>query len=240
MGVGVGVGVGVASGSGCGCGRRSPTGFDVGQNVLLRHATTCPGAGDRVWVDAVLGSDARDHGRDEGASIPRCGAGRLVSGRRRGERSLGRWLDDSARGRHRSSRLQHEGDRLRRRRCIRGDRAGREDRCEEGPDLDRLALGDEQFADDTVAGARDLGVDLVRRDLEQRLVTSNGLTRLLEPLRDRSFRHGDTHLGHHDLDLRSGGQSGSFLGYDSLVSGELSKPGDDIGDLWKVCLLERW
>ncbi len=83
----------------------------------------------------------------------------------------------------------------------------REDRCEERSDLDRLPLGHEQLSDDPVAGARDLGIDLVGRDLEQRLVTGDGLTRLLEPLRDRSFRHGDTHLGHHDLDLRSGGQS---------------------------------
>ena len=81
--------------------------------------------------------------------------------------------------------------------------AGRDHR-QHRSDLDRLALGDEHLGDDPLSRARDLGVDLVGRDLEQRLVLGDRLARLLEPFRDRPLRDRDAHLGHHHLDLRSG------------------------------------
>ena len=75
------------------------------------------------------------------------------------------------------------------------------------PDLDRLALRDEDLRHDAARGARDLGVDLVRRDLEQRLVGLDLLALLLEPLRDRPLGDGDAHLGHHDVDGFSRGHA---------------------------------
>ena len=61
----------------------------------------------------------------------------------------------------------------------------------------------EDLGEDALAGARHLGVDLVGRDLEQRLVARDRLARLLEPLRDRALGDGHAHLRHHDLGLRS-------------------------------------
>jgi hypothetical protein len=49
-------------------------------------------------------------------------------------------------------------------------------------------------------GARHLGVDLVGRDLEQRLVGLDMLALGLQPLRDRPLGHGDAHLRHDDVD----------------------------------------
>ena len=58
--------------------------------------------------------------------------------------------------------------------------------------------------------ARHLGVDLVGRDLEQRLVGLDVLALLLEPARDRPFRDGHAHLRHHDVDCGLGGHRTPF------------------------------
>ena len=81
--------------------------------------------------------------------------------------------------------------------------AGGSDGREHGADLDGLALLDEDLVDDALGRARHLGVDLVGRDLEQRLVAADRLADLAKPLRDRPLGDGDAHLGHHDLGLRS-------------------------------------
>ena len=83
----------------------------------------------------------------------------------------------------------------------------RGDHCEPRPDVDRLALLDEDLADDAGAGARHLRVHLVGRDLEQRLVGGDRLTDLLQPLEDRALGHGDAHLGHDDVDDGGGHQA---------------------------------
>src|SRR6185437_8185375 len=62
-------------------------------------------------------------------------------------------------------------------------------------------------------GARHLRVDLVGRNLEQRLVGLDLLALLLEPLRDRPLGDGDAHLGHDDVD---GGFSGHQYSANSL------------------------
>src|SRR5919202_532786 len=67
-------------------------------------------------------------------------------------------------------------------------------------DLDRLALLDEDLRQRSRRRRRNLGVDLVGRDLEQRLVRLDLLTLLLQPLRDCPLGDGDAHLGHHDVD----------------------------------------
>src|SRR5205807_9566578 len=104
---------------------------------------------------------------------------RLGLGLRRGGRDLG------ARG---GRGLVGGGRRRRFRRRRRGRRrALRRDDPELRPDLDRLALADEDLLQDALAGARHLRVDLVRRDLEQGLVRGDVLALLLEPPRDRAL-----------------------------------------------------
>src|SRR5207244_2073570 len=95
--------------------------------------------------------------------------------------------------------------RLGRRLGRRSLRPGRHDHRELRPDIDRLAFLNEDLLHDPLAGARDFGVDLVRRDLQQRLVGRDLLALLLEPLRDRPLRDGDAHLGHDDVDRLRGG-----------------------------------
>ena len=77
------------------------------------------------------------------------------------------------------------------------------DAGEHRADVDRLALLDEDLADDAGRGRRHLGVDLVGRDLEQRLVGLDRVADLLGPLRDRALRDGDAHLRHDDVDCGS-------------------------------------
>src|SRR6266849_5147918 len=56
------------------------------------------------------------------------------------------------------------------------------------------------FGGSSFAGAggrcRDFGIDLVGRDLEQRLVPLDGVADLLEPFAQRAFGDGLAHLGH--------------------------------------------
>ena len=82
--------------------------------------------------------------------------------------------------------------------------------------------------------ARHLGVDLVGRDLEQRLVGLDVLALLLEPARDRPFRDGHAHLRHHDVDCGLRGHAAP-----SLILRELAKPLHDVFDLRDERLLER-
>jgi hypothetical protein len=65
-----------------------------------------------------------------------------------------------------------------------------------GADLDGVALGGQQLRDDAGGGTRHLGVDLVGRDVENRLVAVDRVTRLLVPLEDASFGDALAHLGH--------------------------------------------
>jgi len=78
------------------------------------------------------------------------------------------------------------------------------------PDLDRLALLDEDLREDAAAGARYLRVHLVGRDLEQRFVGFDLLALLLQPLRDRALGDGHAHLRHDDVDRFRGGHQCPF------------------------------
>ena len=136
-----------------------------------------------------------------GAAVATAGTGSVVTGG-------GSGAGAAAAGNRLGCALRLGGLRLLRGRCRSGSgradlRAGRRDERENGPDLHRLTLLHEDLCDDSLGGARHLGIDLVRRDLEQRLVPLDRLADLAEPLRDRSLGHGDAHLGHHDLGLHS-------------------------------------
>ena len=63
----------------------------------------------------------------------------------------------------------------RRRRRSRGPRTVADD-CEVGSDGGDLVLGDEDRLDDAREGGRDLGVDLVGRHLDERLVDGDRVT----------------------------------------------------------------
>src|SRR5207244_11300791 len=81
---------------------------------------------------------------------------------------------------------------------------GRRDRCPgfrfQDPD-DRLhgyglPLLHFDLREDARGRCRDFGIDLVGRDLEQRLVPLDGVADLLEPFAPRAFGDGLAHLGH--------------------------------------------
>ena len=63
----------------------------------------------------------------------------------------------------------------------------------------RLALRDENLGEHAARRRRNLGVDLVRRDLEHRLVALHLVADLLQPLRQRAFGDRLAHLGHDDV-----------------------------------------
>src|SRR5690606_17957193 len=63
---------------------------------------------------------------------------------------------------------------------------------------DGLALTHPDLAQDARGGRRNLGVDLVGRDLEQRLVAIDGIADLPNPANHRAFGDRLAHLGHDD------------------------------------------
>ena len=67
-----------------------------------------------------------------------------------------------------------------------------------------LAVGHLDLGEGAAHRRRHLGVDLVRRHLEEHLVLRDRLADLLEPLRDRAFGDGLTELRHDDVGHGSG------------------------------------
>ena len=208
--------------------RRRRSGLDEGQDVLLGDATAAAGAFELAGVDPVLRGDPRDHRGDERVPV----AGVAISGR--GSR-LRLGLGDGCRLR---LRLAAPARRLRglclgrlrfRRRPAQPSRLAPDPR-EHRPDLDGLAFLDEDLAEDAARVRGDLGVDLVGRDLEQRLVGLDRVADVLQPLRHRSLRDGDAHLGHDDVDDGAGCH---------LVLRQLSQARDDVFDLRDERCLER-
>ncbi len=212
-----GVGVAAGSGRpGCwGCGRRSRLGGPARRRrgrpacgCVRRHRVPDTDA----EVDALVGGQAAHQRRDVGArAIARSlWSGALTGGglgrhglRRRGGRRRGPVRRRGTGGLLRRrlgalrSRLLCLGRFLLRRLLLRlllcllpGRRRGpaaAPDHRQLGADLDGLVLADEDLGQRAGHGRRDLGVDLVGRDLEQRLVDLDLLTLLLEPAGDRAL-----------------------------------------------------
>ncbi len=65
-----------------------------------------------------------------------------------------------------------------------------------GLDRDRLTLLHQNLRQHPRVGSRDLGIDLVGRDLEDRLVPLDRVSHLLDPARQRPFGNRLAHLGH--------------------------------------------
>jgi hypothetical protein len=68
-----------------------------------------------------------------------------------------------------------------------------------------FAFADLDFFEHAGGRRGNFGVDLVRRDLEQRFVALDFVAGFLEPLGDGTFKDAFAHLGHYDVDchLRS-------------------------------------
>jgi hypothetical protein len=71
--------------------------------------------------------------------------------------------------------------------------------CDQRVDRNRLPFLHQDLGDHATHRRRDFGVDLVRRDLEHRLVALDRVADLLEPLRQRALGDRLPHLGHHDV-----------------------------------------
>ena len=74
--------------------------------------------------------------------------------------------------------------------------------AEHGADVDRVALRGDVCMSSSGHGRRHFGVDLVGRDLDQRLVFRDLVTFLLAPFQDGALGNRVTHRGHGDLDAR--------------------------------------
>ncbi|EME96437.1 ABC transporter ATPase, partial [Streptomyces mobaraensis NBRC 13819 = DSM 40847] len=226
-------GRGLGSGGGRGGrGRRGLGGLGGGQDVLLADAATDAGALDAREVDAALGGELADERGHVGALGVGHGGGRGLGGRSRGggrgrSRSRsGRGLRGRGRsgGRSRSrsggrggsrsrgsGRGSRSGGRGSRGRGGGGGRSGTRgtDHGELGADLGDLVLADDDLQQDAGGGGRDLGVDLVGRDLEQRLVLGDLLADLLQPAGDGALGDRLAQRGQHDVGTGGAGGRGS-------------------------------
>ncbi len=151
-------------------------------------------------ADRPLGGGNRGRGRERDH---RCGCRRLRGRSRRDDRLGGR--DRCRRLGGRSRRDDRLGGRDRRRRRGSHDLGSRRFRRngalvaehrQARAHVDGVAFGHQDLRDHTRDGRGHLGVDLVGRDLEQRLVGIDVLAHALQPARDRAFRDRLPELGH--------------------------------------------
>ncbi|ERN45266.1 ABC transporter ATPase [Prescottella equi NBRC 101255 = C 7] len=198
-----GRGGGRSGGSGGGCSRSgggSLGGVGGGEDVLLADASTDARARDLRQVDVVVGGElAHERGdvRRVVGRLGRCGGrcGSSSGGGRCGSRS--RSSSGGSRGGLGCGRLGGLG-------C--GSRSGRgSGRRSSGADdgelaahVDDVVLLRADLEQHTGDGRRDLGVDLVRRDLEEGLVDGNLVTDGLEPAGDGALGDRLAQLRHRD------------------------------------------
>ena len=175
-----------------------------------------PVAGHLRLADAVLGQELAHHRREHrGPDAVTVGArgrapgrrGRRRSGRVRRWRWWRRWRRGGAAGRRWWLVRAAAAGGGRRLGCggrPDGGRAGTvADHGQPHADLDGLALGDEDLGQDAGGRRRHLGVDLVRRHLEERLVALDRVADGLHPAGDRSLGHRLAELRHHHVSQRA-------------------------------------
>ncbi len=196
-------------------GRRA-TRLDDTQRVVAGDATARTGSRHFGLADPVLRKQPAHHGRQKQgipATVARHGGHRCGRRRRRGGRrrccGLLRWWRWRWRWRWRWGRRRRwcSGRRLRRRcrgRPAVSVRPGTvADHRQPHADLDRLALGHEDLGEDAGRRRGHLGVDLVRRYFEQRLVAFDCIADPLHPAGDRALGHGLAELRHHHVSQRA-------------------------------------
>ncbi len=178
---------------------RGPGG-EMALDVLLRDAASAARADDLRDIEPVLGQHPRHDRRDEGTALG-VAVGNGGRCRCRGSRSSGHGC-----GLRRSRGGRHLGDGSRRlgRGCGRSRRSGRgreigREHGDPGLHIDGRALGDEDLDHHAGGRRRNLRIDLVGRDLDDRLVGLHGVSNLLEPTRDRSLGDAGPHLGHNHI-----------------------------------------
>ena len=160
---------GAADGLDVGC-RGCSVAFDGSQNVVLGHTPARAGPGDRLHVESVGAGNSRGNRRRVPTVRCRCAGGGLRLG------GLGTRLDRAIRGPGACSDLaQHRSHRH------------------------RLVCLDEDLRDRARHGRWHLGIDLVRGDLDQRIIDGDHITGLHAPLEHGSFRHRVTHLWEGDV-----------------------------------------
>ena len=189
-----------AAGSGAGVGSRLGGRCRRGSRRRLRAAAArarlrAPARRRAARCEGSVGTACSGVGTGASAAA-RLGGGRgcrLRSGGGLGEQERAR----QRRGQPRQRERPQRPERPRQRRGLGGGRPRRElqhrtasvtDRHERGADLDGLVLGDQDRLDHAGDRRRDLGVDLVGGDLEQRLVDLDAVADLLQPAGDRAFR----------------------------------------------------
>ena len=160
-------------------------------------ATRAPRLGPQPEPAAGAGGRGRRYGRRcargggwrarLGRRVRFIGAGRTGRGRVDGGRGVGRRRCGRCRGC------------VRRRLGGRGALVGRLDHRDLGVVGDGRPLLDEDLLEHALEWRRNLGIDLVGDDLEERLVLGDVVARLLEPLADRPLGDALAELGHRHL-----------------------------------------
>jgi len=168
-------------------------------HVLLGHPATAPTARDLVHVQPMLGQHPRHHRRDERATRVVLVAVAAVGGL---------WLGGGLR-RHRLRRFRGGRSLLG---VVGGCRRGRVggrigvagishgDHRDARVHRHRVAVVGEDLAHDPGRRRRYLRVDLVGRDLDDRLVGLDVVADLLRPAGDGALGHAHAHLRHYDID----------------------------------------
>ena len=183
--------------------------------VISAGSSPCSAMSRRTTGDVSWRAGGRGR-RSRGAAAPRAAPwaprpappGRR---RRRGGWAAQAWRrdrlrGDGAAGSARSRRLRRAAARApaaaRPPRCGVARRHRRRCTARRVPTSAGLALGDEDLGEHARCGRGHLGVDLVGRDLEQRLVGVDVVADLLQPARDRALGDGLAELRHRDVHER--------------------------------------
>ncbi len=162
------------------------------QNIFLGNSSAASGAGDTTQIHAMLLCEppyqrrgANTLGLFRAESLGRCRFLWFGSG------GFG-WLRPHARcgcGRLGSRRSAFAGDHR-----------------DHVVDLDGLSRSNLDFTQHTTGRRGNFGIDLVGRNLKQRLIARNFVAHVFQPARDGAFKDGFSHLGHDNVGGRAGRQ----------------------------------